>query len=660
MIRYCTYDEEDFCDPVNCIIVHLDAVQLLLICLPTRKTRRQQNPVYFWSFFAPPITYRCKFCCLQMVFERERGWPLLTALPSIPSCRTLTNVQSVAKVASITEVFPVELQPTAPPPQNKRGDSSLRSVAGNTRRSLQRFYARVQAKRALARTASSSPPGLSARNPLMLIGVGALLSPRDCDIIVDEAQSGQGEWVSWDGDAGEGSTATSLHDLPESRALWEGKAGDTVCARIANVYGVQNSSVVVDTRDVFVCRVAGGGCEGANKLDWGRRMAWGTSGTVDAQQRQQQQQCLVAAEFRRSSSLITFFVELSAGETKTASWAACLEQRRQCFRLCGQGAGVILSGKLRHATVPVLSPDRAGERPGRDEQTNPSVVLLRGFASIRHRCIREDFALWRWGCPAWHVDAPWVKDEGILNRVWVARESDGGADEAGESPPAITTAAEGGGATMVSAVAASGGHYLERMNSSLAHRYYKQGLAGIDVPVLDDKGRPVIDLLLIEDRPLLLRVLGSPRTPETTVTAELRRRFPWSRARRRLGKAGLSTEAGISPRMDAALQELFGASLAEGERFDRVPVPPIKYVFVDPRYRGLGLGRRLFLEAMCVLARKGFRFALIVVEDNGSGGLFGFYEEMGFVGAEEQLGLPRAMIAPIPPPDSILASAQRI
>lgn len=200
--------------------------------------------------------------------------------------------------------------------------------------------------------------------------------------------------------------------------------------------------------------------------------------------------------------------------------------------------------------------------------------------------------------------------------------------------------------------------HLERMNTSVAHRYYRQGLEGMEVPVIDPLGRPVIDL--VEDGSSWLP--GREKPADVTISAVLRRRFPWDR-RRQVGKAGLSTAAGASPVMDAALQKLFGASqepataaaaAVAGERFVRVPVPPIKYVFVDPRYRRLGLGRRLFLEAMRSLARRGFRFALIIVEDNGSGGLFGFYEDMGFVRADELLGLPRAMIAPIPPPDDVL------
>lgn len=137
------------------------------------------------------------------------------------------------------------------------------------------------------------------------------------------------------------------------------------------------------------------------------------------------------------------------------------------------------------------------------------------------------------------------------------------------------------------------------------------------------------------------------------ISAVLRRRFPWGR-RRQVGKSGYSTSAGISATMDGALRELFADELTTHECLVRVPVPPIKYVFVDPRFRGLRLGRRLLLEAMCLLAKRGFTYTVIVVEDNGTGNLFPFYEEMGFKKAEEQLGIPRAMIAPIPPPREVL------
>lgn len=563
--------------------------------------------------------------------------------------------QSVVKIASRADVFAVELVPKARPrrKEQQQGEVPPRGIVLKTRKRLQRFYARVLAERALFRT--SPPKSAVYGNPLMLVGMGALLSRRDCETILDEAQEKK-DWGHWDGDLGGDSEAVSLERLPLSRALWSGQAGDAVRARIADIYRVKQSSVAVKAGDVFVCKAGPEGCGRAEMQGrWRQRRTGRREATIDITP-QQQQKLSAAIEFRRSKSLVSFCVALTAEETP--SWAVCVEQRRQCLRPNGQGAGVVFSGKLRHACVTV-SPEtsaeaRSGASGGDSTQATPPVVLLRGFASIQHPSVRADVGRWRWGSPAWHVDAPWIKDQDILDRAWIGGDgSVGGVPEVvgatveGVTPPAETVAAPGSYS------------YLERMNTSVAHRYYRQGLGGMDVPIGDPLGRPVIDL--VEDGSSWLP--GSKKPDEVTISAVLRRRFPWDR-RRQVGKAGLSTAAGASPIMDAALQELFGASqegtatvaaaaAAAGDRLVHVPVPPIKYVFVDPRYRGLGLGRRLFLEAMRSLARRGFRFALIIVEDNGSGGLFGFYEEMGFARADELLGLPRAMIAPIPPPDDV-------
>ncbi|CAN0098936.1 unnamed protein product [Laminaria digitata] len=565
-------------------------------------------------------------------------------------------IESVVKVASRADVFSVELAPKARPRRRKEqeGGAPTSSMIEKTQKRLQRFYARFLAEKALVRT---PPPKEKRRNPLMLVGVGALLSRVDCETILGEAQE-KNEWAHWDGDLGGDAEATSLEHLPLSRALWSGEAGDAVRARIAGFYGVHQSSVAVGADDVFVCKVGPEGCgraemQGRRQRRTGRRKA--AIDVAPQQQQQQQQQLSATVEFRRSKSLIAFCVALSAEETPP--WAVCVEQRRQCLRPNGQGAGVVFSGKLRHACVTVSPETRAEQRSGADggnlAQANPSVVLLRGFASIQHPSVPEDVARWEWGSPAWHVDAPWIKDQDILDRAWVGgggRVGGGVVEAVGATVEGMTPPAE----TVVTS--ADSYSHLERLNTSVAHRYYRQGLGGMDVPIVDPLGRPVIDLV----EGISSWLPGAKKTGDVTVSAVLRRRFPWDR-RRQVGKAGLSTAAGASPVMDAALQELFGelheaeaAAVGAGERFARVPVPPIKYVFVDPRYRGLGLGRRLFLEAMRSLARRGFRFALIIVEDNGSGGLFGFYEEMGFVRADELLGLPRAMIAPIPPPDDVL------
>lgn len=543
--------------------------------------------------------------------------------------------QDVVKVVSRTELFPAELKPADTRRRHKQDD-------GLPRHTLRRILGRVRATTALALTPANSAPGVASHNPLLLVGVGALLSRKDCETMAGEAEGKDG-WVPWDGDLGASSTAVSLESLPRSRELWEGAEGDAVRARIAGIYGVHESSVVAEAGDVFLCKITPDARGRLFEASFNQRREEEDE-DIDGSR------LSVSADFRRSKSLVTFSVALSAG---LPPWAVCLEQRGQCLRPTGQGEGVVFSGKLRHALVTMLSEARAGRSGGAGGDAQDRPVVLRGFASICDPRVREDSRRWAWGAPAWHVDAPYVKDEDILDRVWV----DDRSTELGvaSNPPVTALAGEAPGGSRTVGVAASSSHFfLERMNTSAAHRYYRQGLGGMNVPVVGKLGRPVIDL--VEDRTSRLpKSSSSGKASEVTIEAVLRRRFPWG-WRRQVGKAGLSTAAGSSPRMDAALGELFGSRLPDGERLARVPVPPIKYVFVDPRYRGLGLGRRLFLEAMCSLARRGFRFALIIVEDNGSGGLFGFYEEMGFVSADELLGIPRAMIAPIPPPQRILAA----
>ena len=575
-------------------------------------------------------------------------------------------------------MIPTDLASSATHPGSKpTGAASLGRAAEKARRDLRRLYARTRAAGALALTPPASSfalpsntttaPTTSPRdNPLLRVGLGNLMSSRACNTILREAQESDA-WAPWDGDLGAAAVAIALEGLPRSRTLWAGKVGGRVRARIADLYGVPESSVVADASGVFVCKFgvdggagAGDGGDGRGEPEEGgaerererpsttgeRKTTAGYPGT-----RQQQRSAKSAAEFRRSRSLVTFCVALGA-EGSRPSWAVCLEQRGECIRPGDQGSGVVFSGKMRHASVRSnAEAGGVGELSAVDGEDGsappPPPLVLRGFASILHPTVLQESAGWRWGSPAWHVDAPWIKDQDILDRVWVASGSDHVTPGAATSPPPAADEAAPG------AVQVSGGsYYLERMNSTLAHRYYRQGVGGMDVPVVDPLGRPVIDL--VEDSgPFLLSRwpgVGSGEAGMVTTRAVLRGRFPWGRRRRRqVGKAGFSTQAGTSPRMDAALQELFGGG--DAGSLVGVPVPPIKYVFVDPRYRGLGLGRRLFLEAMRSLARRGFRFALIVVEDNGSGGLFGFYEDMGFVRAEEQLGLPRAMIAPIPPPE---------
>lgn len=624
----------------------------------------------------------------------------------------------------------------------------LALVNMDLRRKIQRWWAHTKATRALddrntiahAWTREDLNVADSRhRNPLALVGMGALLSQEDSEAILREALKIQdngcdgvgddedGAWVPWSGDLGKSARAIRLDDLPDSRALWDAGAGNALRSRIARSFGLHESNIILNTGDVFVCKANSGSewsglrLHGSDEAtDRGRDVV--TAGSVVGEERQSEQghqqqyyqeRAVQADGFRRSKSLITYSVALSPqGETDPA-WAVCLEQREECIRPEGVGSGIVFSGKVRHASM-IVTPSPLSEELGggysddvvqdfeRDQRPplDSTVYVLRGFVSVCHPRVTDGAPVWRWGSPAWHLDSSLVKDEDILDRIWevdrdVVNPQSGntsdrfpnhpsdtgavsdlqpaivGADQKqlssplpASSPPTISVLAQRGS---LASTTDDVNHQFERMNSSTAHRYYRQGpTGGMDIPTRDAQGRPVVDLVETAPRRLPWWFGGQSQAsaPGFTVTAVFRNPS-WNVFRRRaqvVGRAGFSIEAGTSTRMDTALRELFesSSSLAspskvprEQDEFYRVPVPPIKYVFVDPRYRGLGLGRRLFVDAMCRLAERGFRFALIVVEDNGTGGLFGFYEEMGFVHAGERLGIPRAMIAPIPPPEGI-------
>lgn len=625
--------------------------------------------------------------------------------------------------------------------------------------SLRRIITRVRAARTLAKTtdpatfcsgqcdkqerrAENKSYGQRQRgdsthiNPLLRIGVGKLLSRNDCEAMVAELRGITAKrWLPWDGDVGNDDssstvTAISLDQLPESRARWDQAVGSAVRARIARTYGVHDTCVVMaEAEHMFFCRVESPhppqSCHKQQhqqhqqvSADNTETQQWKTTveGTGAVKVRNGVQQPTAAAmsdpsattttTFRRSASLISFTVAL--GEVQQ-QWTVCFEKRGQCVRLSEQGTGVIFSGKLRHATVPMsmfqpwqrhqpttttttarLASERS-ELPKEHVLQQPSSqsssgILLRGFASIRgvnnlspsFSRVGETVTMgWQWGNPIWNLDAPWITDRDILDRAWMAT---GGATVS-NATSSSRTAATGTAKSIATAATATATtnstsqnrvHFkymnvsppetevegvavsttgrapafaplpqlpqyqqptLNRMNSSLAHRYYRQigpdavgGSGGMDFPTVDQQGRPVIDL--IPRQTALHWIPGREGRGEITISAVLRRRLPWQR-RRHVGKAGLSLDAGSSPRMDAALRELFGGGEGEVEgevltqteaqrqqqrqalrwsreqqqqqqqtreqqkprehqqqRLVRVPVPPIKYVFVDPRYRG--------------------------------------------------------------------------
>ncbi|CAM9182895.1 unnamed protein product [Discosporangium mesarthrocarpum] len=539
------------------------------------------------------------------------------------------NVQLV----SATELLPFQSAPTnllltveADP------KTRLRKILHNLKLGVGRLTARVLTKHAL----SQDMPLISVvgdgegkgNNPLLRMHIGGLMERGDCQTILEEALA-KNAWVPWDGDGGELAEAVCLDCLPHSCALWEARAGGAVRARLAEIFGVSVDNVESNPEDLFACRVSGGRAgEGHTSLAWGGlrlSSSWSlpSSSSSSSSSSYPLNEVTVSARFQRSSSIVTFSIALGDNPT----WAVALEEPRLLVRPCSQGGGVVFSGKRRHATL-CLSPGVE------DTATNASSwrpVVLRGFAHLSCPQLRGDVSLWQWGQPPWNLGTGWVMDRDILDRAWltdpVHRGTTGGETSPDEIPPP---------------------DLLHRVNTTLAHRYYRQGLGGMGAGlVLDDSGRPVVDVS--EQRVWIPR-----RGKGLTLVATLRPRRWWS-LRKVIGRVGLNTAAGTSPRMDAALRELFGGSAAaRGVRLFRIRVPPIVYVYVDPRYRGLRLGRRLFLEAMSFLGTRGFFFALIVVEDNGDGGLFEFYREMGFVRAEEQVGIPNAMIAPIPPPKEVM------
>lgn len=543
----------------------------------------------------------------------------------------LSDAQSTVSVTSVTELYPAA-SASAKLLQVHRVSLPSPSKLG---RIVGRAIARARAARALRKVRlKPQPRGSGNINPLLRAGVGQLLPAEHCQKIISEAEASN-SWEAWDGDLGHESSAIRLDHLRDSCAEWKKTTEDSIRARIARTYGVRADSVALVPQRVFVCRGP-------------PPSAHGTIGNLP-RIRKREDDAAHTLRFRRSTSLITFAIALSA---LTPQWVVWLEQRKACLRPTRQGGGIMWSGKTRHAIVGI-----APSSGGHDNLAGP--VILRGFADLGSPHVHEHVKTWRWGHPAWHVDARWVKDEDILDRAWVdpgltglaeRRDKDDDLSRGNETrrhTRNISSEEINGTANQTRM------QLFERKNTTLAHRYYKQGAAataGMDLPVVDSDGRPVIDIVSTKPSWFL-----RPEQHEVTLYAILRQRLPglpW----KIVGRAAFSTRAGASATMDAALRELFGDRVAPGgESIVGAPVPPIKYVFVDPRFRGLGLGRRLFLEAMCLLAQRGFQYALIIVEDNGTGGLFGFYEEMGFVRAEEQLQIPRVMIAPIPPSPEILA-----
>mmetsp|Transcript_4803 Transcript_4803/g.9163 ORF Transcript_4803/g.9163 Transcript_4803/m.9163 type:complete len:271 (-) Transcript_4803:2-814(-) len=111
---------------------------------------------------------------------------------------------------------------------------------------------------------------------------------------------------------------------------------------------------------------------------------------------------------------------------------------------------------------------------------------------------------------------------------------------------------------------------------------------------------------------------------------------------KKIAKFGLTTSRGPShPLIDETIQEFYGVSAS----LDGKGIGAIIYMFVEPEYRGKGIGT-LALEAMAAIQSvQGSDFTVLVADDNGSGKLIKWYEDCGFQQApklQEIFGSPDA------------------
>ena len=107
---------------------------------------------------------------------------------------------------------------------------------------------------------------------------------------------------------------------------------------------------------------------------------------------------------------------------------------------------------------------------------------------------------------------------------------------------------------------------------------------------------------------------------------------------KKIAKFGITTSRGPSaPPVDDTISELYDI---QGYQ---VGIGAIIYMFVEPEYRGLGIGT-LALEAIAAIQTvQGIDFTVLVTDDNGSGKLIKWYEESGYKLApklQEMFGSP--------------------
>lgn len=110
----------------------------------------------------------------------------------------------------------------------------------------------------------------------------------------------------------------------------------------------------------------------------------------------------------------------------------------------------------------------------------------------------------------------------------------------------------------------------------------------------------------------------------------------------KIAKFGLTTSRGPShPLIDETIQELYGISAS----LDGKGIGAIIYMFVEPEYRGKGIGT-LALEAIAAIQSvQGCDFTVLVADDDGSGKLIQWYQDCGYKQApklQELFGSPEA------------------
>ena len=95
----------------------------------------------------------------------------------------------------------------------------------------------------------------------------------------------------------------------------------------------------------------------------------------------------------------------------------------------------------------------------------------------------------------------------------------------------------------------------------------------------------------------------------------------------KIAKFGLTTSRGPSdPLIDETIQELYGVSSS----FDGKGIGAIIYMFVEPKYRGKGVGILAMETIAAIQSVQGCDFTVLVADDDGSGKLIKWYEDFGY------------------------------